>query len=79
MSPGEYLVFSLGQAFEGVVSQRAPYQFAINKIPGLSTGSGTVELLLFSGTSFETQTAPSINIEPSPKSIPKNLGMVFQP
>ncbi len=51
---GEFLVIKLGQAYSGIVTQSSPYEIYTDKKDGLSSGSGTVEVILFSGTSFET-------------------------
>jgi len=53
VSPGEFLLLFLDGSSERIASLSSPYTLFTDKLSGLSAGSGTVELLLFSGTSWE--------------------------
>ncbi len=54
VSAGEFIVIKLGQSSLEIISSSSPYEIHTDKRDGLSSGSGTVEVILFSGTSFET-------------------------
>lgn len=51
VKPGEFLVLEIGATLSS--KKTAPYKIYSSKLKGLSAGSGTYELILFSGTSWE--------------------------
>lgn len=53
VGPDTRLVFYVGKNFTGPINQSAPYEFYSQAIAGISSGSGSFELLLYSGTSAE--------------------------
>lgn len=53
VSPGQFLTIWVGKSASGIIKRRSPYEIASSKKEGLSAGSGTVELIVFSDTSYE--------------------------
>ncbi len=53
VSSGQFLTLWVGKNFSGIVKNTAPYEIFSDKKIGLSTGSGTIELILMSDTSYE--------------------------
>ncbi len=53
VKPGEYIILNVGTNDYGITQKTNPYTLQSNKKSGLSSGSGTVELILWEGTSFE--------------------------
>ncbi len=53
VSPGQFLTIWVGKPLTGIVKNTAPYEVYSHKKEGLSAGSGTVELIAFSDTSYE--------------------------
>lgn len=53
VSPQQFLTIWVGKDFSGITKRTAPYEIYSDKKEGLSGGSGTVEFILFSDTSFE--------------------------
>ncbi len=54
VSPKQFLTIWVGKNFSGIVKNTAPYEIFSSKKDGLSAGSGTIELILMSDTSYET-------------------------
>ncbi len=51
---GDFLVIKPDQETSDIINSASPYEIHSLKEGGISSGSGTVEVILFSGTSFET-------------------------
>lgn len=54
VSPNQFLTLWIGKEFSGIVKNTAPYEIFSDKKEGLSSGSGTIEFILMSDTSYET-------------------------
>ncbi len=54
VSPDQFITLYVGKDTTGIVKNTAPYVLYSSAKSGLSSGSGTVELILFSDTSYET-------------------------
>jgi len=54
VEPGDFIVIKVGQSFSGLIESSGYHEVLTDKKDSISSGSGTVEVIYYSGTSWET-------------------------